>query len=66
LTLGNIKATYVLVHHYHNMLVWNNNVVVSNDANDAFGKAFIDVYLLGVSNPKGHVHSQPQSHFCMK
>jgi hypothetical protein len=21
LTLGNIKATYVLVHHYHNMLV---------------------------------------------
>jgi hypothetical protein len=29
---------------------------VNNDPNDVFGKAFIDVYLLGISNPKGYVH----------
>jgi len=29
-------------------------------------KALIDVYLLGVSNPKGYVHSQPQTHFKLK
>jgi hypothetical protein len=32
---------------------------MNNDANDVFQKALIDVYLLGVSNPKGYVHSQP-------
>ncbi len=57
LTHGNIKATDVLVQHYHNLPIWDNNVVVSNDANDIFGKAFIDVYLLGVSNLKKYVHS---------
>jgi hypothetical protein len=56
LTHGNIKAIDVLVHHYHNMLVWDNNVVVSNDVN-VFRKALIDVYLLRVSNLKGYVHS---------
>jgi hypothetical protein len=66
LTPGNIKTIDVLVHHYHNLLVQDNNVTMNNDANDVFGKALIDVYLLGVSNPKGYVHSQPQSHFCMK
>jgi hypothetical protein len=34
--------------------------------NDAFRKELIDVYLLGVFNPNGYVHSQPQSHFHMK
>jgi hypothetical protein len=31
-----------------------------------FRKAFIDVYLLGISNLKGCVHSQPQKHFYLK
>jgi hypothetical protein len=57
LTHGNIKATDVLVQHYHNLPIWDNNVAMSNDANDMFGKAFIDVYLLGVSNLKSYVHS---------
>jgi hypothetical protein len=48
LTLGSIKAIDVLVHHYHNLLVWDNNVVVSKDVNDVFRKALIDLYLLGV------------------
>jgi hypothetical protein len=63
---SNIKAIDVFVHHYHNLPIQNNNVVVSNDPNNMFGKAFIDVYLLRVFNPKGYVHSQPHSHFCMK
>ncbi len=58
LTFGNIKRT--------NVLVQDNNVATSNDANDLFKEAFIDAYLLGVFNPKGYVHSQPQNHFCMK
>jgi hypothetical protein len=33
--------------------------MVSNDQNDVFGKTLIDAYFLGVSNPKGYVHSQP-------
>ncbi len=53
LTFGNIKATNVFVHHYHSLPVRDNNVVVNNDLNDLFGKALIDVYLLGVSNLKG-------------
>jgi len=40
--------------------------VMSNDANDMFGKTLIDAYLLGVFNPKGYVRAQPQNHFCMK
>jgi hypothetical protein len=39
---------------------------MNNDPNDMFGKAFINAYLLGISNPKGHVYSQPHNHFCMK
>ncbi len=31
LTLGNIKRTYVLVHHYHNVLLHDSDV---NDNND--------------------------------
>ncbi len=31
-----------------------------------FGKALINAYLLGNSNPKDDVHSQPHNHFCMK
>ncbi len=57
LTLGRIKTTYVFIHHYHNLPIQNNDVMVSNDPNDVFGKALIDTYLLGVSNPKGYVHS---------
>jgi hypothetical protein len=56
----------VHVHHYHNLPIHDNNVAMSNDQNDMFGKALIDVYLLGVCNPKGCVHSQPQSHFYLK
>jgi hypothetical protein len=44
LTPSNIKTTYVLVHHYHDMPIQDNNVVVNNDPNDLFGKALIDVY----------------------
>jgi len=55
-THGRIKSTNMFVQHYHNLLVYDNNVAVSNNPN-VFGKAFIDVYLLGVSNPKGCVHS---------
>jgi hypothetical protein len=65
-TLDNIKVIDVLVHHYHILPIQDNNVAVSNAPNDMFGKAFIDVYLLRVSNPNGFVPSQPQSHFCMK
>jgi hypothetical protein len=56
----------VLVHHYHNTPIQDNNVAMNNDPNKVFGKALIDAYLLGVSNPKGYVHSQPHNHFCMK
>jgi hypothetical protein len=61
LTPGNITTTHVLVHHYHNLHVQDNNVMVNNDPNDMFGKALIDAYLLGVFNPKGYVHSQPKT-----
>ncbi len=58
LTRGSIKGTNVHVHHYYNMHVHDNNVTMStNDQNDMFGKVLIDVYLLGVSNLKGCVHS---------
>jgi hypothetical protein len=43
----------------HNVRIQDNDVTGSNDQNDMFRKAPIDVYLLGVSNPKGCVHSQP-------
>ncbi len=57
LTLGSIKVIDVLVHYYHNLHVRDNIVAVSNDANDMFGKTLIDVYLLGLFNLKGYVHS---------
>jgi hypothetical protein len=57
LTFGNIKGTNWHVHYYHDVLVYDNNAVVSNDQNNVFRKAFIDVYILGVFNPKGCVHS---------
>jgi len=50
-------ATYVFVHHYHNLLVQDNNVVVSNDPDNMLGKALIDVYLLGILNPTSYVPS---------
>jgi hypothetical protein len=56
-TLGNIKGTNVHVRHYHNVFIQNNVVVSNNDQNNKFRKALIDVYLLGVSNLKGCVHS---------
>jgi hypothetical protein len=42
-----------------NVPIHDNDVTSNNDQNDMFRKALIDVYLLGVSNPKGWVHSQP-------
>jgi hypothetical protein len=38
LTHGNIKITNVLVHHYHNFPIHDNNATMSNDPNDVFGK----------------------------
>ncbi len=52
LTPGNIKTTYVLVHHYHNGCVQDNNATMSNDPNDVFGKALIDAYILRITNLK--------------
>jgi hypothetical protein len=43
----------------HNVPIQDNDVTGSNDQNDMFRKTLIDVYLLGVSNLKGCVHSQP-------
>jgi len=43
----------------HNVPIQDNDVTGSNDRNDMFKKALIDVYLLGVSNLKGYVHSHP-------
>jgi hypothetical protein len=57
LTPWSIKTTYVFFHHYHNLPIQDNNVVVNNDPYNVFRKAFIDVYFLGVSSPKGYVHS---------
>jgi len=51
-TPGNIKGTNV----HHKFSIHDNNVISNNDQNDMFGKALIDIYLLGVSNPKGCVH----------
>ncbi len=59
LTPSSIKTIDVFIHHYHNLHVQDNNVAMSIDPNDVFQKALIDAYLLGVSNPKGYVHSQP-------
>jgi len=66
LTHANIKGTYVLVHHYHNVPIEDNDVNNSCDQNDMFRKALIDAYLLKVFNPKDCVHSCPQKHFYLK
>jgi hypothetical protein len=47
------------VHYYHDVPIQGNNATVSNDQNDVISKALIDIYILGVSNPKDCVHSQP-------
>jgi hypothetical protein len=49
----------VLVHHYHNVHIHDNDVIGSYDQNDMFKNALINVYLLGIFNPKGCVHSHP-------
>ncbi len=59
LTHGSIKGINVLVHYYHDVLVEDNNAIVHKDQNDAFIEAFINVYILELCNPKGHVYSQP-------
>ncbi len=41
------------------MHVEDNNATIYNDQNDAFNEAFINIYILEVCNPKGHVYSQP-------
>jgi hypothetical protein len=58
LTPCTTKRTYVHVQ--------DNDVIGSYDQNDMFRKAFIDAYFLGVSNPKGCVHSQPHKHSYLK
>jgi hypothetical protein len=50
----------------HNVPIQNNDVNGSNDRNNMFRKALIDVYLLRVSNPKCCVHSYPQNYFYLK
>jgi hypothetical protein len=50
----------------HNVPIQNNDVTGSNDWNDIFRKAFIDVYLLRVFNLKCCVHSYPQNYFYLK
>jgi hypothetical protein len=59
LTHGSIKGIHVLVRYYHDVLVEDNNAIVHNDQNDAFSQAFINIYILEVCNPEGHVYSQP-------
>ncbi len=59
MTHGNIKRINVLVHYYHDVCVEDNNAIVHNDQNNAFNEAFMNIYILEVCNPKGHVYSQP-------
>jgi len=66
LTPGSIKRINVPIHYYHDVPIHDNNAVVSYEQNDMFSKAPIDIHILGVSNPKGCVHSQPHSHFQLK
>jgi len=40
------------IHHYHKVHVQDNDVIGNYDWNDMFKKELINVYLLGVSNPK--------------
>ncbi len=57
LTPSSIKRIDVHVHYYHDVFIQDNNETVSNDRNDMFNKALIDVYILGVFNLKGYIHS---------
>ncbi len=66
LTHGNIKGTYVYVHYYHDVHDQDNNATIYNDQNDIFSKVLIDICVLGVSNPKGCIHSQPQKSFSIE
>ncbi len=59
MTHGNIIGTNVLVHYYHDVPIEDNNVTVHNDQDDAFSETLIDVYILEIYNPKGHIYSQP-------
>ncbi len=58
LTHGTIGIN-VFAHYYHDVHVEDNNVNVHNDQDDAYSETLIDVYILEVYNPKGHVYSQP-------
>jgi hypothetical protein len=66
LTHGSIKGTYVHVHYYHDVHVQDSNVTIHNDQNDTFSEALIDVYILEVYNPKGHVNSQLEGRYKLK
>ncbi len=66
LRLDNIKTIDMPIHHYHNLPIHGNTVVVNIDQNNLFGKALINVYLLRISKPKSCVNSPPQPHFYMK
>ncbi len=60
LTHGSIKGTYVHVHYYyHDVHVEDNNATVCNDQNNTFDEVLIEVHILEVYNPKGHIYSQP-------
>jgi len=57
LTHGYIIGTNVHVHYYHHVFVEFNSVHVHNDENNAFSDKLIDIYILEVYNPKGHLYS---------
>jgi hypothetical protein len=40
-----------------NVLVQDNNAIISNDQNDIFSKVLINVYILGVYNLNGCVYN---------
>jgi hypothetical protein len=66
LTHGSVKGTNVTIHYYHDVHIEDNNVTIRNDQNDTFSEALIDIYILKVYNPKGHVYSQPHDHYQLK
>jgi hypothetical protein len=45
LTHGNIIGIDVHVHHYHDVSIEDNNVIVHNDQNDPFNETLINVYI---------------------
>jgi hypothetical protein len=66
LTRGSVKGTNVPIHYYHDVHIEDNNVTIRNDQNGTFNEALIDVYILKVYNPKGHIYSQPQGRYQLK